>query len=905
MSITPYRLFLSILLISGFARISFSQPANIICSKATIIPTPVSDDLAHKCVDGTNKDAFLYPHHNPGCAEFSHPVVWYQVTTDSFAGLLNIKVTSKGITYPAFQVFSSCDIENNSIPNACASGKLNSVSLTGFPVQPLTTYYIAVSNTSGSEGAFSICANTFRNTSVCNKDKELVVVSTSKGSPLYGPYKPGETVSFKYTVRSFVTFDNDCQWLQAIVPIFGNGWDPSSFKSSGIPKTSTPPPNLYWAQWKWFKDSEVKYFQPNPRIFKQKDTVTGNIKLCSFIDTDCDGTPLTPETKLPAGWYAYMPNQGDHPNQTYGDGTGCNSSNGPWEVTFSLTTRPFEGPTSCSVTGLTDCSVSMFTFSDGEIGLWGLEDHGDGSVCGADLPRFIHAENICCGEDLPLPIQKEICSGDNTNILIDSTPSPFSKFKWNINAPAEVGGAFASNGTKINQFLYNNSKVPQIVYYYVVDEANCEQAEIPVKVTVNPKPVFNLESPEGYSGCPESVFHLNIDILNALDTSVFFFNWSTGDTTQNLILSPDSTQVYTVLVTNAYGCTSVSRTTININPELKVDIHANPNDTTICLANTPLYLSFTHDGGAAAQQYAWETPGGLKQDSVLSIQSINESGKYKISLTDENGCSGKSEINISVLPSPQVQVQPYEQNLCKSLGFYTFKGLIVDSLKQIGFWNNQSISAQSFDNGKGELSVNLENLPEGQYTISYHLVDSSLCSDSMAVVFNVQNPPQIQSISTQVDHQTVRFESVNNNVTTYRWDFGDGESSTGAKPLHRYAKLGTYNVSLQVDNACSMDKDSILVNIQVIATNDVDSDDDVLSLYPNPATDQVLVKCEQCSFENMIIKMIDLSGKTVYYNKFESVNPTVMLPLAGLPSGSYIVSFVFENKVIQKKLVKL
>ena len=36
-------------------------------------------------------------------------------------------------------------------------------------------------------------------------------------------------------------------------------------------------------------------------------------------------------------------------------------------------------------------------------------------------------------------------------------------------------------------------------------------------------------------------------------------------------------------------------------------------------------------------------------------------------------------------------------------------------------------------------------------------------------------------------------------VTSWRWDFGDGESSTEPNPVHRYAKVGKYVVILDVD----------------------------------------------------------------------------------------------------------
>lgn len=45
---------------------------------------------------------------------------------------------------------------------------------------------------------------------------------------------------------------------------------------------------------------------------------------------------------------------------------------------------------------------------------------------------------------------------------------------------------------------------------------------------------------------------------------------------------------------------------------------------------------------------------------------------------------------------------------------------------------------------------------------------------------------------------TVNFTTTDQYVTSYVWDFGDGESSTEAKPAHTYAQSGDYSVNVTV-----------------------------------------------------------------------------------------------------------
>ncbi len=47
----------------------------------------------------------------------------------------------------------------------------------------------------------------------------------------------------------------------------------------------------------------------------------------------------------------------------------------------------------------------------------------------------------------------------------------------------------------------------------------------------------------------------------------------------------------------------------------------------------------------------------------------------------------------------------------------------------------------------------------------------------------------------------VTFTNKSANATSYKWDFGDGESAKEASPKHEYASAGTYTVKLTVANA--------------------------------------------------------------------------------------------------------
>ncbi len=80
------------------------------------------------------------------------------------------------------------------------------------------------------------------------------------------------------------------------------------------------------------------------------------------------------------------------------------------------------------------------------------------------------------------------------------------------------------------------------------------------------------------------------------------------------------------------------------------------------------------------------------------------------------------------------------------------------------------------------------------------------------------NQPPISNFEASTNCATVNFNSTTiNNVNTYLWDFGDGNTSTERNPTHTYDDSGTYSVSLTTSNSAGQDTrqrdDYITINI--------------------------------------------------------------------------------------------
>ncbi|MEL6653630.1 MAG: M4 family metallopeptidase [Bacteroidota bacterium] len=63
----------------------------------------------------------------------------------------------------------------------------------------------------------------------------------------------------------------------------------------------------------------------------------------------------------------------------------------------------------------------------------------------------------------------------------------------------------------------------------------------------------------------------------------------------------------------------------------------------------------------------------------------------------------------------------------------------------------------------------------------------------------------------------VQFTNLSRNGSSYRWDFGDGNSSEEFAPAHTYTEIGLYTVSLQLEGACGNDEKIINQAVEVLA----------------------------------------------------------------------------------------
>ena len=280
-------------------------------------------------------------------------------------------------------------------------------------------------------------------------------------------------------------------------------------------------------------------------------------------------------------------------------------------------------------------------------------------------------------------------------------------FQQNINAcnsilltttsPAPVQLQWMLNGTNINGATSNTYVATQSGTYVLKQTFNGVVAySKPVYVTINNITVIaNANSTSICSG--DTITLWGSGIANSPS-----YTWNLG-VVNNQPFTPTNSAVYTVLGTDANGCTATSSIAITVNPS--------PNPVIIQMGNN---LSTT----LPYVSYQWYLNGVLISGATSQIYTPSQNGPYSVLVTDPNGCDAIS--------SAYLYLTVATDDLQQKLGVMVFPNPTQDVL-HIHF-NNTPFNAQiklkdlqgrSIWEKEGDFTsdeiINLSKKPKGTY----------------------------------------------------------------------------------------------------------------------------------------------------------------------------------------------
>ncbi|MFT3943703.1 MAG: PKD domain-containing protein [Ancrocorticia sp.] len=221
-------------------------------------------------------------------------------------------------------------------------------------------------------------------------------------------------------------------------------------------------------------------------------------------------------------------------------------------------------------------------------------------------------------------------------------------------------------------------------------------------------------------------------------------------------------------------------------------------------------LAVSFDGSASSDadgsiaSYAWEFGDGTTATGAKPSHTYTAAGSYnvKLTVTDNRGATGTVTKTVTVAETPVIVP---EANFTT-----TATGLQVAFDGSSSSVQGGSIASYAWEFGDGKTATGAKPshtyTAAGSYNVKLTVTDNRGVTASVTkavVVTEAVNAAPVAEFSSSVDGLDVAFDGsassdADGSIASYAWNFGDGKTGTGAKPSHKYAAAGTYNVTLTV-----------------------------------------------------------------------------------------------------------
>ena len=304
------------------------------------------------------------------------------------------------------------------------------------------------------------------------------------------------------------------------------------------------------------------------------------------------------------------------------------------------------------------------------------------------------------------------------------------------------------------------------------------------------------------------------DLSTGVPTS---WSWNFGDgntsTEQNPSHVYSKVGKFTVSLTakNAVG-SNTSRKTKYIDVEVVPVAEFSANKT---LGKTPLSVKFTDKSTGDPTSLNWDFGDGTTSTEEKPVHVYSAVGIYNVTLTATNAVGNNTTVKSEYIDVEGVPVANFSAN--STVGAVPFNVSFTDLSTGV-----PTSWSWSFGDGNTSIEQNPSHIYSkgGQYTVrltAKNPVGSN--STTKTKYITVESVPVVSFSASPTSGTAPLNVSFTDKSTGYpeswRWDFGDGNTSTEKNPVNVYSSAGQYNVSLTVTNLMGNSTKSISKYIKV------------------------------------------------------------------------------------------
>lgn len=451
-----------------------------------------------------------------------------------------------------------------------------------------------------------------------------------------------------------------------------------------------------------------------------------------------------------------------------------------------------------------------------------------GTTCNSDTDKIVVVIN-----EMPIAEAGEDIHTCNTTVTFDGSRSVDPdggklSYHW------DFGDGYTGSGPRPTHTYRQPGVYP--VTLTVTDDSGtrCNNNFDNLTVFINQPPI--ADAGEDQVVCLTDIVAFNGSKSVDPDDGVLNYVWDFGDGSppKSGVVSPihqyQKGGIYTVTLTvtddSGVACnTSIDKVTVQVAEAPSAD--AGP-DQTVC-ANTQVKFdgSKSRDLDGQVNAFYWDFGDGNTGGGMNPTHVYNRAGIYTVTLTitgDEVGNCTNSDTDVMTVTVHEAPTAVAGEDQVGCVG----ERLVFDaSLSKAA----SPIETYLWDFGDGTqqngIMVNHAYTKPGTYTVNLTVQDNSgtecnQTSDKLTVIIN--NPP-VANAGEDIKiciNDPVKFDgtaSVDRDgfITSYEWDFGDGNKGRGVNTIHIYKQPGVYTASLTIrDNsnvACNVANDTRVITV--------------------------------------------------------------------------------------------
>lgn len=371
-------------------------------------------------------------------------------------------------------------------------------------------------------------------------------------------------------------------------------------------------------------------------------------------------------------------------------------------------------------------------------------------------------------------------SNDST-VTFTNTSVGATSYVWN----------FGDGGTSTQVNPVHHYALYDSTYTVTLSATNaCGTVTTTKTIAIVTDPTANFTATPTTGCAPLTVQYTNTSSANSV-SYIWDFPGGTPDSSvlanPVVVYSTPGSYSATLIAINSAGRDTFTRVNyIVVNTLPTAGFTSAPNGLTVAFTNT----------STGATSYSWDFGDNSNSTDANPSHTYATDGTYTVVLSAINACGTvTSTQTVTVNSAPTAGFTASSNSGCAPL--------------TVQFTNTSSANATSYDwqfPGGNPSSSNAQNPPSvvydlpGTYTVT--LTVSNAAGSSTFTQNIVVEAGPTANFTSSVSLLTATFTNASTNAIAYSWNFGDGDSSSDANPMHTYGADGVYTVVLTATNNC-------------------------------------------------------------------------------------------------------